>query len=74
MMFARTVSSLGTVTFAAHQIGLSICGLTFSPSMAFGVAGTTLVDKVLEQMTRNGLKGMPISYIIWLLQLPALWD
>jgi len=26
MMFARTVSSLGTMTFAAHQIGLSICG------------------------------------------------
>jgi len=47
MMFARTVSSLGTVTFAAHQIGLSICGLTFSPSMAFGVAGTTLVGQSL---------------------------
>jgi len=47
MMFARTVSSLGTMTFAAHQIGLSICGLTFSPSMAFGVAGTTLVGQSL---------------------------
>ncbi|HHV30662.1 MATE family efflux transporter [Acetivibrio mesophilus] len=47
MMFARTVSSLGTQIFAAHQIGLTICGLTFSPSMAFGVAGTTLVGQCL---------------------------
>ena len=47
MLFARTVSSLGTVKFAAHQIGLNICGLTFSPSMAFGVAATTLVGQSL---------------------------
>lgn len=47
MLFARTVSSLGTVEFAAHQIGLNICGLTFSPSMAFGVAATTLVGQSL---------------------------
>ncbi len=47
MMFARTVSSLGTAGFAAHQIGLNICGLTFSPSMAFGVASTTLVGQSL---------------------------
>ncbi len=47
MFFARTVSGLGTIAFAAHQIGLSICGLTFSPSMAFGVAATTLVGQSL---------------------------
>jgi len=47
MLFARTVSGLGTVKFAAHQIGLNICGLTFSPSMAFGVAATTLVGQSL---------------------------
>ena len=47
MMFARTVSSLGTMKFAAHQIGLNICGLSFSPSMAFGVAATTLVEQSL---------------------------
>jgi len=46
-MFARTVSGLGTINFAAHQIGLNICGLTFSPSMAFGVASTTLVGQSL---------------------------
>lgn len=47
MLFARTVSSLGTIDFAAHQIGLNISGLSFSPSMAFGVAATTLVGQSL---------------------------
>ena len=47
MMFARTVSSLGTAGFAAHQIGINISGLAFAPSMAFGVATTTLVGQSL---------------------------
>jgi len=47
MLFARTVSGLGTADFAAHQIGLNINGLTFAPSMAFGVAATTLVGQSL---------------------------
>ena len=47
MMFARTVSGLGTIHFAAHQIGLNISGLSFSSSMAFGVASTTLVGQSL---------------------------
>ena len=47
MMFARTVSGLGTAEFAAHQIGLNINGLIFAPSMAFGVAATTLVGQSL---------------------------
>lgn len=47
VLFARTVSSLGTADFAAHQIGLNISGLTFAPSMAFGVAATTLVGQSL---------------------------
>ncbi|MGE5614618.1 MAG: MATE family efflux transporter [Bacillota bacterium] len=46
-LFAKTVSGLGTADFAAHQIGLNISGLTFSPSMAFGVASTTLVGQSL---------------------------
>ena len=46
-MFARTVSSLGTADFAAHQIGINISGLSFAPSMAFGVAATTLVGQSL---------------------------
>ncbi|HPT78622.1 MAG TPA: MATE family efflux transporter [Candidatus Atribacteria bacterium] len=47
MLFARTVAKLGDAEFAAHQIGLNINGLTFSPSMAFGVAATTLVGQSL---------------------------
>ncbi|MCQ1530032.1 MATE family efflux transporter [Lutispora saccharofermentans] len=47
MVFARTVSSLGTSGFAAHQIGINISTLTFSPSQAFGVAATTLVGQSL---------------------------
>lgn len=47
IIFAKTVSGLGTISFAAHQIGLNISGLSFSPSMAFGVAATTLVGQSL---------------------------
>lgn len=47
ILFARTVSGLGTADFAAHQIGLNISGLTFAPSMAFGIAATTLVGQSL---------------------------
>ncbi len=47
MLFAKIVSGLGTAGFAAHQIGLSISGLSFSPSQAFGVAATTLVGQSL---------------------------
>lgn len=47
MLFAKIVSGLGTVGFAAHQIGLNISGLSFSPSKAFGVAATTLVGQSL---------------------------
>jgi putative MATE family efflux protein len=47
MLFAKTVAGLGTAAYAAHQIGLNISGLTFAPSMAFGVAATTLVGQSL---------------------------
>jgi putative MATE family efflux protein len=47
MLFAKTVSGLGTAAYAAHQIGLNISGLSFAPSMAFGVASTTLVGQSL---------------------------
>lgn len=47
MLFAKIVSGLGTAGFAAHQIGINISGLSFSPSMAFGVAATTLVGQSL---------------------------
>ncbi|NLI39515.1 MAG: MATE family efflux transporter [Clostridiaceae bacterium] len=56
MMFARTVSGLGTTHFAAHQIGLNISGLSFAPGMAFGVASTTLVGQSLGANDRQRAK------------------
>lgn len=47
IIFARQVSGLGTAVFAAHQIGLSINGLSWMPGQAFGVAATTLVGQSL---------------------------
>ena len=47
VIFARQVSGLGTAVFAAHQIGLSINGLSWMPGQAFGVAATTLVGQSL---------------------------
>jgi putative MATE family efflux protein len=47
ILFAKIVSGLGTTGFAAHQIGLNISGLAFSPGQAFGVAATTLVGQSL---------------------------
>jgi len=47
VIFARQVSGLGTNIFAAHQIGLSINGLSWMPGQAFGVAATTLVGQSL---------------------------
>ena len=47
IIFARQVSGLGTMIFAAHQIGLSINGLSWMPGQAFGVAATTLAGQSL---------------------------
>lgn len=47
MMFALTVSGLGTATFAAHQIALNVNGLTWMPAQAFGVAATAIVGQCL---------------------------
>jgi putative MATE family efflux protein len=47
VMFAKVVSSLGTVTFAAHQVSMNILSLTFMPGMAFATGCTTLVGQYL---------------------------
>jgi putative MATE family efflux protein len=47
VLFARIVSSLGTVTYAAHQVALNILSLSFQPGMAFATAATTLVGQYL---------------------------
>ncbi|MBE3519399.1 MAG: MATE family efflux transporter [Firmicutes bacterium] len=47
VMFAKVVSSLGTIVFAAHQVGMNILSLTFMPGQAFATAATTLVGQSL---------------------------
>lgn len=47
--FVRIVASLGTVVYAAHQIALSILGLSFNPGQAFGIAASTLVGRSLGE-------------------------
>lgn len=45
--FTLVVADLGTNVFAAHQIGISIVGLSFTPGMGFGMAATSLVGRSL---------------------------
>ncbi|PKK40630.1 Na+ driven multidrug efflux pump [Clostridiaceae bacterium JG1575] len=47
--FVRIVASLGTLVYAAHQIALSILGLSFTPGQAFGIAASTLVGQSLGE-------------------------
>lgn len=47
MSFARVVSSLGTVAFAAHQVALNAESLSYMPGFGFAVAATTLVGQGL---------------------------
>lgn len=51
--FVRIVASLGTVVYAAHQIALSILGLSFNPGQAFGIAASTLVGRSLGEGKPN---------------------
>lgn len=47
LTYTRVVSGLGTMVYAAHQIGMNIMGLSFSPGMGFGMAATSLVGRSL---------------------------
>lgn len=49
MIFVKVVASLGTITFAAHQICLSILGLSFTPGQAFGIAAASLIGRSLGE-------------------------
>ncbi len=49
MMFIKVVAGLGTVTFAAHQICLSILGLSFTPGQAFGISASSLVGRSIGE-------------------------
>lgn len=47
LIFVRIVTGLGTVVYAAHQIALSILGLSFQPGQGFGIAASSLVGRSL---------------------------
>ncbi len=47
MLFARIVSSFGTIVYAAHQVALNIESMVFIPGMSFQTASTTLVGQSL---------------------------
>ncbi len=47
MLFARIVSSFGTVVFAAHQVAINAESLSFNPPMAFQTAATALCGQSL---------------------------
>ena len=47
ILFIQIVSSLGTVIFAAHQIGMNILSLSFTTGQAFGISSSSLVGRSL---------------------------
>ena len=49
MLFVKVVADLGTLTFAAHQICLSILGLSFTPGQAFGISASSLIGRSLGE-------------------------
>ena len=53
ILFVQVVSGLGTVVFAAHQIGMSILSLTFVIGQAFGISASALVGRALGAKDAN---------------------
>lgn len=47
LLFVKIVAGLGTVVYAAHQIAISILGLSFQPGQAFGIAASSLIGRSL---------------------------
>lgn len=68
-MFARTVASLGTLAYAAHQLTVNAESLAFNPPMAFQVAATTLTGQYLgakrpDAAERAGYENLKMSLIL----------
>lgn len=47
LIFSKLVADLGTVAFAAHQVGLNINGLSFNIGQALGMAATSFMGQSL---------------------------
>lgn len=59
IIFTMILTSLGTVTYAAHQVAIRAESLSFMPGWGFGVAATTLIGqnlgaKKLERAEKSG--------------------
>ena len=70
--YARIVAGLGTDAFAAHQICMQFMNLSFSCADGLGVAGTSLVGRMLGAKRRDlahiyGTLAQRFSFIISLL-------
>ena len=53
LVYTKTISSLGTDVFAAHQIVLTILNLSFVNGQAFGIAATSLTGQALGRKSER---------------------
>lgn len=58
LVYARQVAELGTIAFAAHQIGMQFLNISFSFGDGLGIAGTSLVG----QMIGRGRQDLAMLY------------
>ncbi len=80
VFYQRMVAGLGTVSYAAHTIGLNAESISYMPGQAFSVAATTLVGQSLgaddpdqaERSTYEALKmacllsaAMGLVFLLW---------
>jgi len=54
MLFARILTALGTVAYAANQVGVNGWSLSFMPGFGFALAATTLVGQSLGAQDPEG--------------------
>ncbi len=56
LVFTKTVTSLGTLTFAAHQIVLTVLNMSFVNGQAFGMAAASLTGQALGREEPDAAK------------------
>ncbi len=69
MLYARTVSGLGTISYAAHQVAINAEAISYMPGFGFATAATTLVGQNLgakkpEQATRSGWEAWKLGSLL----------
>jgi putative MATE family efflux protein len=66
IFYAKAVSDLGTIVYAAHQVAINAESLSYTPAMGFAMAATPLVGQSLgankrERAMRFGLETRKIA-------------